>query len=297
MHLLITGASGLLAREFAPLARQAGWRVDAVPRSGLDITDREAVMTAVRRTKPDGVVNLAAFTDVDRAEAEFARACAVNAEGAGHLAEAAAEVGAVMVQLSTDYVFGGEAAVPYRIDSPPDPVNCYGRSKLHGEIAVRERSPHHLIVRTSWLFGAGGPNFVDSMLVLGRRFRQRGDPLRVVDDQRGRPTWTRSLAEILVALLERDVRGTVHASNDGDASWYELARAALRLAGIQVSMEPVTGSEFPRPARRPGYSVLDLTCLEEALGRRPPHWRSALARYLGAGSGLASPPVPQGGES
>lgn len=279
-HILVTGASGLLGREFVPAARRAGARVTALSRRELDITDRAAVLDVVRRERPTAIVNLAAYTQVDRAEEEGARAHAVNGEGPGHLAAAAEAVGAVMVQMSTDYIFSGKAAVPYTTEAPPAPLNRYGLSKLAGEVAVREQGPNHLIIRTSWLFGAGGPNFVDSMVALGRKALESGQPLRVVEDQRSRPTWTRSLAGMMVGLIGRGVRGTIHATNGGEASWYALACETLRLAGIRAGIRPVPSTEFPRPARRPASSVLDLTRLTRELGSPPLHWRVALARYL-----------------
>ncbi len=288
-HILVTGASGLLATEFVPVARRTGARVTALSRSDLDITDGAAVQEVARRERPTVIVNLAAYTHVDRAEEESARAHAVNGEGPGHLAEAAAGVGAVMVQISTEYVFSGEATAPYSPDAPPGPLNEYGHSKLAGEVAVRERGPNHLIVRTSWLFGPGGSNFVDSMVDLGKQALDSGQSLRVVNDQRGRPTWTRSLAEMMMAMIERGVRGTIHATNGGVASWFELASETLRLAGIPTEIRPVRSAEFPRPARRPASSVLDLSRLTRELGSPPPHWRSALAQYLAEGAPLSVP--------
>jgi dTDP-4-dehydrorhamnose reductase len=269
MRLLITGAAGMLGRDVAAAAARGGHEVVALARAELDITDRSAVRAAIAHAEPDAVVNCAAWTDVDGAEADEAAATRVNGEGAGHLATEAA----FLVHVSSDYVFDGRADSPYLEDAPTAPLSAYGRSKLAGERAVAAADPAHAIVRSSWLFGTGGRNFVDTML----RFGAQRDELTVVDDQRGCPTFTGHLAGALVAIAERRPAGVLHVAGGGDATWFELARAAFEETGTQVRTEPCTTADFPRPAPRPAYSVLG--------SARPdaptlPPWREGLRAYL-----------------
>src|SRR4051812_2835106 len=252
MRLLVTGAAGMLGTDV--VAAAAGHDVIALARAELDVADADAVRAAVRDVRPEAIVNCAAWTDVDGAEAHEAAATAINGDAAGHVAAAAAEVRAHVVQVSTDYVFAGDAAEPYREDAPTGPRTAYGRSKLAGERAVAAAAPDaHAIVRTAWLFGPHGKNFVDTMLALAAT----RDELSVVDDQVGSPTYSGHLAPALVAIAERRLPGVLHATGSGTCTWYDLARATL--AGQPVTIHPCTTDEFPRPAPRPAYSVLGST--------------------------------------
>ena len=269
MRLLITGAAGMLGRDVAAAAERSGHDVVALARTQLDIADRAAVQAAIADARPDAVVNCAAWTDVDGAEENEAAATRVNGDGAGHLAEAAP----YLVHVSSDYVFDGRGSEPYREDDPVNPLSAYGRSKLAGERAVATANADHAVVRSSWLFGAGGRNFVDTMLRLGAE----RDQLRVVDDQVGCPTYAGHLAEALVKIAESKPKGILHVAGGGACSWFELARAALQEQNIRTRIEPCTTAEFPRPAPRPAYSVLGST--------RPdaptlPPWRDGLRAYL-----------------
>jgi dTDP-4-dehydrorhamnose reductase len=269
MRLLITGAAGMLGRDVAAAAGRSGHEVVALARAQLDIADPAAVDKAIADARPDAVVNCAAWTDVDGAEEHEDQATRVNGDGPGHLAEAAP----YLVHVSSDYVFDGQGTEPYREDDPTAPISAYGRSKLAGERAVQARSAGHAIVRSSWLFGAGGRNFVDTMLRLGAE----RDGLRVVDDQVGCPTFTGHLAEALVQIAENHTPGILHVAGGGACSWFELARAALQEQSVTTRIEPCTTAEFPRPAPRPAYSVLGST--------RPdaptlPPWRDGLRAYL-----------------
>jgi dTDP-4-dehydrorhamnose reductase len=239
-------------------------------RSELDVTDATAVDKAFRDVQPDAVVNCAAYTDVDRAESDEDAATAVNGDGAGNIATAAAAVGAFVVQPSTDYVFDGEKHEPYLETDPTSPRSAYGRSKLAGEWTVAESNPRHAIVRTAWLFGLHGRNFVDTMLRLD-------GPLKVVDDQVGCPTYTGHLAEALVDLAGGRLTGIVHVAGGGECSWYEFAREIFRRAEREVELEPCTTEEFPRPAPRPKYSVLRSVHREAPV---LPDWRDGLEAYL-----------------
>lgn len=295
MKVMVTGACGMLGHSLVPHFEERGAgivalrhpqdaaeppprRVSAPPRETLsvDITDGAALEDAARATRPDWLVHLAAWTDVDGCESDPERALRVNGEGARNAARAAAAVNAPVLAMSTDYVFDGATPTPRREDDPPAPLGAYGRSKLAGETAVRETTPRHLIVRTAWLYGRGGRNFVDTILARARA----GAPLRVVDDQHGGPTYARDLSEGVLALLEKASFGTYHVTGSGECTWHEFAVAACELAGVPARIEAIASEELARPARRPAYSVLDNGHYERITGRRMPHWRDALGRYL-----------------
>ena len=278
MRVLVTGARGMLARALLRELERRGHEVVGLGRDALDVTDADAVERAVREWAPDVVVQCAAYTRVDDAETDEAAAFAVNAEGTRNVARACRAVGTRLVYPSTDYVFDGRASSPYRPDHPTAPLNAYGRSKLAGEAAAREAGDW-IVARTSWLYGAGGRNFVSTIL----RRAMEGTPLRVVDDQRGTPTWTGALAVTLVGLLEADVpSGIYHTTGRGETTWYGFAREALRLAGIDADIVPVPTEAFPTPARRPRYSVLDCSSTEAVVGPLP-DWRDALRAAIAEG--------------
>ncbi|MET0976676.1 MAG: dTDP-4-dehydrorhamnose reductase [Leifsonia sp.] len=247
---LITGASGMLGQDLQlALARR---EVTALGRADLDVTDLAAVRAAV--AGHDVVINAAAYTRVDDAESDEEAAAAVNARGAENLAMAAAENDAAIVQISTDYVFDGRATSPYPEDAPLDPVSAYGRTKAAGEVAVAAANKRHYIVRTAWLYGAGGGNFAKTMLMLaGSR-----PTWSVVDDQMGQPTWTGDLARQIVSLVDADApAGIYHGTNSGSTTWFGFARAVLETAGLDPErISPTDSTQFVRPAPRPAYSVL-----------------------------------------
>ncbi len=275
---LVTGAAGMLGRDVLRVLAAAGLEATALTRAELDVTDPAAVAAAVRGH--DTVVNCAAWTDVDGAEADEAAATAVNGAAVRHLAAACAASGARLLHVSTDYVFPGDGTEPYAEDAPTAPVNAYGRSKLAGEQAVRELLPDTgYVVRTAWLYGAGGNNFVATMLRLGA---QR-DTLDVVDDQQGQPTWTHALAERLVELgrNRQAPAGVYHGTASGRTTWFGLAREAYRLGGLDPErIRPTTSAAFVRPAVRPAFSVLGHARWAEA-GLPPlPDWRDQLAQAL-----------------
>jgi len=277
---LVTGAGGQLGRSLLALAPSLG--IDAVGRTHeeLDIVDAVAVAHALDALAPQVVLNCAAFTHVDRCEERSQEAMRVNGEGPGILARACVQR-ALLIHISTEYVFDGESHRPIDESAKPSPRSAYGRSKLAGEEAVREAQGEHLIVRTQWVFGPG-PCFVRTILAAARR----GETLRVVEDQIGRPTWTASLARALVRAAELGARGTLHLACEGVASWYDLARAALIEAeklGLDPTVEvrPAATAEVPRPAVRPAYAVLALE-RARSLGIEMPYWRDALVDYLSA---------------
>ena len=276
MRVLVTGGGGMLARAVVPALRRAGHEPIALTRAELDVTDAAHVRAAVAAACPDWVCHLAAFTDVDGCEARVDHALRVNGEGAGHVAQAARAAGAAVLSISTDYVFAGDDPRPRNESDPVGPVSAYGRSKLAGEEAVRAAGPRHLIVRTAWLYGRGGRNFVDTI----RERALAGTPLAVVDDQRGSPTWTEDLAGVLVELMAANATGTFHATSAGDCTWHEFAREICAQVGARVEVARRSSAELARPAKRPAYSVLDTGRLRQALGHELPHWREALARYV-----------------
>jgi dTDP-4-dehydrorhamnose reductase len=263
----------MLGQDVVCAAEAAGHDAIALPRADLDITDRGAVDRAVSARRPEAVVNCAAWTDVDGAEEHEAAAHAVNATGAGHVAAAATSVGARLIHVSTDYVFDGRADRPYVESAATGPISAYGRTKLAGEHVVTDAGERHLIVRSSWLFGAAGRNFVETMLVLaGDR-----DDVAVVTDQIGCPTWTGHLAPALVALAAGQARGVMHVAGAGACSWYELANETFRRAGVACEVRETTTAAMPRPAPRPAYSVLES---ERPDAPRLPDWREGVAGYL-----------------
>ncbi|MEH0544340.1 dTDP-4-dehydrorhamnose reductase [Streptomyces sp. B21-105] len=279
---LLTGSGGMLGRDLTEMISAGGARsLTALTRQDLDVTDAAAVRAAV--ADHDVVVNAAAWTDVDGAEAEEAAATRINGEGPRMLAEACADSGAVLIQVSTDYVFPGNATEPYRHDAPTSPVNAYGRGKLVGEQAVTELLPEHgYVVRTAWLYGAHGRNFVATMLNLA----EQRETVDVVDDQLGQPTWTVALARQITELGESAVAGgapagVYHGTASGTGTWFDLARAAFELAGLDPErVRPTTSEKFVRPARRPAYSVLAHDRWAEAGVAVQPHWRNQLDEAL-----------------
>jgi dTDP-4-dehydrorhamnose reductase len=274
MRLLVTGGAGMLGQAVAAVATRLGHDVIALSRADLDITDADHVRRVIAAAEPRAVINCAAWTDVDRAETAESVATAVNGEGAGNVARAAAESGARLVHVSTDYVFDGSKRTPWVESDPVGPIGAYGRSKLVGEEAVAAAGADHAIVRTAWLFGAGGRNFVDTMLALGGD----RDEVDVVADQVGSPTWAAHLAEGLVEVAERrgDV-GVFHAAGAGACSWYELAVEIFARSGVRCRVRPTTAERFSRPAPRPAYSVLGSE--RDAAPVLPP-WQEGVAGYL-----------------
>lgn len=262
----------MLGTDLRSELTRRGEPVVALSRSDLDITDARLVSAAVNEHAPDVIVNCAAYTKVDLAESDEAAANAINGSAVELLADAANEAGALLVQVSTDFVFDGTKRQPYGVDDATAPLSAYGRSKLLGEVAARH-AEQHLIVRTSWLFGVHGPNFVEA---IRNQIRKGVDSLRVVDDQRGRPTYTPHLARAIVRLVARGARGVVHYADAEECSWYEFARAIAP----EFTIRPVTSDEFPRPARRPAYSVLSTDRYESLTGVTPDSWREGLREYL-----------------
>ena len=287
MNILVTGCRGQLGTELSRQAGEQGKRVLCVDRPDFELTDPEAVDRTVFESHVDLVINTAAYTAVDRAENEAAEAHAVNREGAAHLASACARQGIPLIHLSTDYVFDGTKRGPYLETDPVSPVSAYGKSKAEGEAKVRRRLPDHIILRTSWLYGVTGRNFVRTMLHLGRA----QEVLRVVDDQFGCPTFAGDLAKAvldMVAVMSRGgtpVWGTYHYCGGGRTTWYGLAIELFKKARTYESfavrkLVPISTEEFPASARRPANSVLDCSLLAKVFGVQRVPWEKSLSRML-----------------
>jgi len=279
MRIAVLGSQGQLGRDLTP--RLVG-EVVPVPRGGGDLARPDVLRATLLELKPDAVMNCAAYNFVDKAETEPDAAFKVNGDGVRHLADICREIGAYLVHVSTDYVFGLDDARtdPLGEDAPPGPVSAYGLSKLAGEYWARMRCPKHLVIRTCGLYGVWGSggkggNFVETML----RVAGQGKPLKVVADQRCTPTYTGDLADAIAQLVAKEVTGLVHATNDGDCSWHEFATEIFRRAGVTADLSAISSAEFGAPARRPGYSVLACRRLADAgIPMRP--WQEALAAYL-----------------
>jgi len=272
MRILITGANGQLGHELQYVLQDHQLTLLEVPEFDLTKPGVEASITAAR---PDVVIHAAAYTDVDGAEGEPARAMAVNAEGTERVAKAAAAAGARLLYLSTDYVFDGRQGVPYRETDEPHPVNVYGQSKLEGERRAVAHCPDTLVIRTAWLYGAHGKNFVKTIM---RQALEQAE-LRVVSDQRGSPTHAGDLALAIRRILGLKLKGIVHATGSGDCTWYEFAREIVSLMGATARVQPISTEESKRAARRPAYAVLANAVLD-GHGIRLPQWKDAVARFV-----------------
>jgi len=273
---LITGSYGQLGKAILAEAEARAITAEGRDVDTIDITDADAVSSWIAETRPQVVVNCAAYTAVDDCEDHEEDAQAVNATAVAHLTEACNKSGSKLIQVSTDYVFDGTATKPYREEDPIAPASAYGRTKLLGEQAARA-AIDHLIVRTAWLYGLGGRHFVGA---IQQQIEAGNQHLRVVADQFGSPTFCDDLATAILDLAAVGATGTVHAVNSGITSWHGLATEIARQLGARIEVESVTTNEFPRPARRPAYSGLDTARLKNLIGHRLPSWQDALKRYL-----------------
>jgi dTDP-4-dehydrorhamnose reductase len=276
MKVLVAGSHGMLGKDLMEVFAAAD-ASEGLDLPDLDITRLDQCQQKAAYLRPDVIINAAAYTQVDLCESNEYTAFAVNGHGAGNLAKAAASVGALLVHYSTDYIFDGLKQGPYVEDDTPNPQNIYGKSKALGEALVREHCPNHLILRTSWLFGRHGTNFIRTIV----NAAAKGAPLRVVHDQTGSPSYARDVAVHTRRMVEAGCRSTYHLTNTGTCTWYELASAALEWAGLgAVPITPVPASEFPRPARRPANSVLANSRLEnDGLPLMRP-WQDAAREYV-----------------
>ena len=268
MKVLVTGANGMLGQDLCPILEDNGYEVVETDIHNLDITDYDACEKFISAEVPDIVIHCAAYTDVDKAEEDLITATRINVKGTENIAKACAKIDAVIVYISTDYVFSGENDKPYISTDKTNPINNYGLTKFQGEEAVKKYCEKYYIARTSWLYGHHGKNFVETMLSLVDK-----PELKVVNDQIGCPTWTVELANGIVKLIENEDYGVYHICGSGSTSWFGFAREIFALAKKEVNLLPCATEEFPRPANRPKYSVMD----NNKICR---NWKQALKDYL-----------------
>jgi len=274
--VLITGANGQLGKELVELFTETGFEVYGLGRDKMDITNQAQVQEVINTLKPNIVLHSAAHTQVDLAESEPEQAFSINAYGTRNVAVAAEAVGAKLVYVSTDYVFDGTTDEPYTEFSPTSPLGIYGKSKLAGEQFVRDLHSKFFIVRTSWVYGKHGANFVKTMLKLGKERKE----LSVVADQRGCPTYTLDLANAILELVDTEKYGVYHVSNSGNCSWFEFAKAIFEISEMKVQVNPCTTADFPRPAARPANSVFEHMSIKLNNFTSVRHWKEALSSFL-----------------
>lgn len=272
IKVVVTGAKGQLGKDFMSILRQANYEVFGFAKDELDITDLTKVKATMNKIKPDIIVHAAAYTKVDLSEKEPDLAFLINGIGTKNIALAASELESKLVYISTDYVFNGKSEHPYNEWDTPDPLNVYAKTKLAGEQFVRMYHHKYFIVRTSWVFGENGQNFVKSML----RTASKGGPISVVNDQIGSPTYTVDLINAILAVMESNQYGIYHISNSGSCSWYELAKAIFEEVGLSVDLKPCTTDQFSSLAKRPKYSVLNHSLLKANGFSEMRHWKEAL---------------------
>ena len=275
MKVLVTGAAGQLGQDVMTALAARGHEAIGIDRAEADITDEAQVTEVITAAKPDAVIHCAAYTAVDRAEEETALCTRINVDGTRFIARAAQRCGAKLVYISTDYVFDGSGDTPFLPTDATGPLNVYGQTKLQGEKAARAECTRTFVVRTSWVFGAHGNNFVKTM----RRLGTERETVSVVCDEVGAPTYTPDLAALLCEMIESEAYGIYHATNEGVCTRNELAQAVMETFGLPCRVEPITGDQYPTAAARPHNSRLSKDCLEQAGFSRLPDWKNALARY------------------
>lgn len=269
MKVLVTGADGMLGSDLCPMLEDAGFEVIETTINELDITNEIDVHRVIADVKPDYLVHCAAYTNVDKAEEEKDAAELINGTGTKYIAQACQKNGCIPVYISTDYVFDGEGKRPYKPEDKTNPINVYGLTKLHGEEAIQEFCDKYYILRTSWLYGHHGKNFVETMISIA------GNPeVKVVDDQTGCPTWTVDLADAIISVIDEEPEyGIYHACGAGSTTWYGFAKEIYSQMNLNVNLVPCETKDFPRPAKRPKYSIMDNGGLLR-------DWKDALCEYL-----------------
>ncbi len=277
MKIVVAGSKGMLAQDLIPMLEKEH-EIFSFDLDEIDITDKEQIFGLVRKTKPDIVINCAAYNQVDQAETDRETAFLVNAYGVQHLALACEEFGSVLCHFSTDYVFDGKTNQPYQPDDQPNPISVYGESKRAGEVFVQSILNRYYLIRTSSLYGKYGQNFVYTIL----RLAKENEILRIVRDQTMSPTWTVNLAQGLIELIHSGNFGVYHLTDrtEGGISWFEFAKEILKVKGLGNEVVPTTSQEFAHPAKRPTYSVLDTTLFTERSGYEPIPWQESLKRFM-----------------
>lgn len=266
--VLVTGANGMLGQDLCPTLEDNGYEVVETDVDNLDITNFDMVNEILKKEHPDIVIHCAAYTNVDKAEDDIETARLINKKGAENIAKVCSDIDAALVYISTDYVFDGNKKEPYEPTDEPNPLNNYGLTKFEGEEAVRKYCKKHYIIRTSWLYGIHGKNFIETMISLADK-----PELKVVDDQIGCPTWTIELSNGIIKLLQNSEYGTYHICGSGQTSWYGFAKKIFELSNLDVKLKPCKTEEFPRPAKRPKYSVMDNKGICKS-------WKESLKDYI-----------------
>lgn len=284
LKVLVTGAGGMLGQALTPCLKKRGHDVTALPKEQLDVTNYQGVVDTLKKAKPEIIIHCAAYTKVDQAESEPGLAYLINGYGTENLAVAASDLSIPVLYVSSDYVFDGEQKSPYTTWEKTRPLSIYGKSKLAGEEAIQRHLNRFYIVRTSWLYGPNGPNFVDTI----KRMATERKQLRVVSDQIGTPTCTLTLSEVIADLIVTERWGVYHATDEGVTNWYEFAKEIVK--GLDVEVLPIETKDFPRPATRPKYSVLDKTTLITTIGRELTPWQESLKAYLALAASKAGAP-------
>lgn len=282
MKIWVTGATGQLGHDVLEELQRREMPCIGTGSAEVDITNEEAVRNFMDQEKPDAVIHCAAYTAVDKAEKEKELCMKINRDGTRYIAEACKDAGAVMMYISTDYIFPGTGRVPYDVENAADPVNVYGESKWEGEKAVQKYLSHFFIIRMSWVFGKNGNNFIKTMLRLGKTQKE----INVVSDQIGSPTYTADMAPLLCSMIQSESHGIYHACNGGSCSWAELAEETFREAGMDVTVHHITTAEYPTPARRPLNSRLSRRSLADAGFELPEPWQEAVKKYIHGDLGL-----------
>lgn len=284
MKILVTGSKGQLGSELQSLAASSSHQFDFTDVEELNITQIQEIQHYFRQNPFDILVNCAAYTAVDLAEKEVDKALLINSTAPGMLAEKTKEIGVPMIHVSTDFVFNGSTSRPYVEEDPVSPVSAYGQTKCDGEANVLKKNPRSIIIRTSWLYSTYGNNFVKTMIRLG----QSKDKIGVVYDQAGTPTYAKDLAKVIIRIIDNleaepqkeDKWGIYHYSNEGVASWYDFAHEIFRLKNIQIDLLPIRTEEYPLPAKRPHFSVMDKTKIKSVFAVRIPHWKDSLQECI-----------------
>lgn len=266
--ILVTGADGMLGQDLCPILEKYNYNVIKTDIKTLDITDFDTAQTVINAHSPDMIIHCAAYTNVDKAEEDFETAKLINASGTENIAKICALKNIPILYISTDYVFDGKKQTPYKPDDNPNPINNYGLTKFYGEKAILKYCSKYFIVRTSWLYGIYGKNFVETMISLAAK-----PELKVVNDQTGCPTWTVDLSNGIIKLLKNEIYGIFHICSSGETTWYGFAKEIFNQCKLEVNLKPCTTEEFPRPAKRPKYSVMDNAniCGD---------WKNGLQNYL-----------------
>jgi len=276
MRVLITGVEGQLGYDVKRALDIENYDIHAFGRTSLDVTNENDVNQMVNEIFPEVIIHCAAYTNVDEAESNEDRAFHINAQGTKYLAKAAEAIGSKIVYISTDYVFDGTATEPYQASDKKSPLGVYGKSKSLGEDYIKQYASKYFIIRTAWVYGSNGNNFVKTMLKLAKSHKE----LKVVNDQKGSPTYTYDLAKLISGIIKTENYGIYHGTNSGECTWYEFAKTIFSIKGIHIDVNPCSTEEFPRPAPRPRFSVLGHQSLVENDFASLRHWKTALQDYL-----------------